>query len=137
MRHLNNKKKLNMTTSHRKAMIKNMLCSLFLHEQIVTTLPKAKLLRPIAEKLITLAKTNDFSTKRSLFNTLRSDLAVSKLVTTLGVRYNARPGGYLRIIKAGFRHGDMAPVAVIEFIDRDIAAKGKDYFSADASKTVV
>jgi large subunit ribosomal protein L17 len=127
MRHGIKTKKLNRTSSHRKAMIANMAVSMVLHEQITTTLPKAKVLRPVVEKLVTLGKQGDLSARRKLFSLLRSDLAVVKLIDIISTRYASRAGGYLRIMKAGFRYGDMAPLAVIEFVDRDISAKGKDY----------
>jgi large subunit ribosomal protein L17 len=127
MRHGIKTKKLNRTSSHRKSMFANMAVSLILHEQITTTLPKAKVIRPIVEKLITLGKQGDLSARRKLFSLTRSDLTVAKLVDVIASRYSNRNGGYLRIMKAGFRYGDMAPMAVIEFVDRDINAKGKDY----------
>lgn len=127
MRHGNKTKKLNRTSSHRDAMLANMAVSLVLHEQITTTLPKAKCLRPVVEKLVTLGKQGDLAAKRRLFSLLRSDLAVAKLIDVIASRYSSRAGGYLRIMRAGFRYGDMAPVAVIEFVDRDVTAKGKEY----------
>ncbi len=127
MRHGIKSKKLNRTGTHRAAMLANMAVSLVLHEQIVTTLPKAKLLRPVVEKLVTLGKKGDLCARRKLFSLTRSDLTVAKLIEVLAKRYSDRNGGYLRIMKAGFRYGDMAPMAVIEFVDRDVAAKGKDY----------
>ena len=127
MRHGIKTKKLNRTSSHRKAMLANMAVAMVLHEQITTTLPKAKVLRPVVEKLVTLGKQGDLSARRKLFSLLRSDLAVKKLIDIIASRYEARQGGYLRIMRAGFRYGDMAPLAVIEFVDRDISAKGKDY----------
>lgn len=127
MRHGVKNKKLNRTSSHRKALLANMSVSLVLHEQITTTLPKAKFLRPAVEKLVTLAKQGDLSSRRKLFSLLRSEIAVTKLMDVMASRYSARAGGYLRIMKAGFRYGDMAPIAVIEFVDRDINSKGKDY----------
>ena len=127
MRHGIKSKRLNRTSSHRKAMLVNMAVSLVLHEQIVTTLPKAKLLRPVVEKLVTLGKQGDLSARRKLFSLTRSDLSVAKLIEVLAKRYVSRNGGYLRIMKAGFRYGDMAPMAVIEFVDRDVSAKGKEY----------
>jgi large subunit ribosomal protein L17 len=127
MRHGIKHKKLNRTSSHRKAMIANMAVSLVLHEQITTTLPKAKVIRPVVEKLITLGKKGDLNARRKLFALVRSDLAVTKLVDIIAKRYESRHGGYLRIMKAGFRYGDMAPMAVIEFVDRDTSSKGKDY----------
>jgi large subunit ribosomal protein L17 len=127
MRHGNKTKKLNRTSSHRDAMLANMAVSLVLHEQITTTLPKAKCLRPVVEKLVTLGKQGDFEARKRLFSLLRSDLAVAKLIDVVASRYASRAGGYLRIMRAGFRYGDMAPVAVIEFVDRDVTAKGKEY----------
>lgn len=127
MRHGIKTKKLNRTSSHRKAMFANMAVSLILHEQITTTLPKAKVIRPIVEKLVTLGKQGDLAARRKLFSLTRSDITVAKLVDVVAARYATREGGYLRIMKAGFRYGDMAPMAVIEFVDRDINAKGKDY----------
>ena len=124
MRHNKGYRKLNRTGSHRKAMFSNMAASLFEHEQIVTTLPKAKELRPIAEKLITLAKRGDLHARRQAFARLRNDEIVSKLFDTLADRYKERNGGYTRVLKAGFRQGDLAPMAVIELIDRDPEAKG-------------
>jgi len=134
MRHGIKAKKLNRTSSHRKAMLANMAVSLVLHEQIVTTLPKAKLLRPVVEKLVTLGKQGDLAARRRLLSIVKSDLAVTKLIDVLAKRYTERLGGYLRIMKAGFRHGDMAPVAVIEFVDRDVDAKGKNYGQLDVSE---
>lgn len=126
MRHGKAHRKLNRTSSHRKAMFANMSASLVKHEQIVTTLPKAKELRPIVEKLITLAKRGDLHARRQAIAKMRDLGMVSKLFEVLGPRYQERMGGYTRIIKAGFRHGDNAPIAVIEFVDRDVSAKGKD-----------
>ena len=131
MRHGNRNKKLNRTSTHRSAMLKNMSTSLIMHEQIKTTLAKAKLLRPVVEKYITIAKKGDLSSRRRLFSFLRSQLAVAKLLNVLSSRYKERNGGYLRILKAGFRYGDMAPMAVIEFVERDESAKGKDYGQID------
>ena len=127
MRHGIKGKKLNRTSTHRKAMLVNMSVSLVLHEQIVTTLPKAKVLRPVVEKLVTLGKKGDLAARRKLLSLVNSDVAVAKLIEVLSKRYADRNGGYLRILKAGFRYGDMAPMSVIEFVDRDVAAKGKDY----------
>jgi large subunit ribosomal protein L17 len=117
-------RKLNRTSSHRKAMFSNMAASLITHEQIKTTLPKAKDLRRVADKLITLAKRGDLHARRQAFAQLRDDAVVSKLFSTLAERYKERPGGYTRVLKAGFRHGDAAPMAVIELVDRDPEAKG-------------
>lgn len=125
MRHRFAKRRLGRTVSHRKAMLANMAASLIEHEQIVTTLPKAKELRPFAERLVTLAKKGDLGSRRLAISRIRDKEAVQKLFATLGPRYEARKGGYIRIMKAGFRHGDNAPRAVIEFVDRDPEAKGK------------
>lgn len=119
-------KKLGRTTSHRLAMFANMAAALIKHEQIVTTLPKAKALRPVVEKLVTLAKRGDLSARRLVVSRLRDETQAKKLFEVLGPRYKARNGGYTRVLKAGFRHGDNAAVAVIEFVDRDESAKGKD-----------
>ena len=126
MRHGNSGRKLNRTASHRKAMFANMSAALIKHEQIVTTLPKAKELRPIVEKLITLGKRGDLHARRQAIAQMRDEGQVAKLFAVLGPRYKERQGGYIRILKAGFRYGDNAPVAVIEFVDRDESAKGKD-----------
>lgn len=125
MRHGLAHRKLNRTSEHRKAMFANMASSLIEHEQIVTTLPKAKELRPIAEKLVTLAKKGDLASRRRAISKLRNQDMAKKLFDVLGPRYEERNGGYVRIMKAGFRHGDNAPMAVIEFVDRDEDAKGK------------
>ena len=124
MRHGVGYRKLNKTGEHRKAMFKNMLNSLIKYEQIITTLPKAKELRPIVEKLITLAKKGDLHSRRQARAQLKEDQYVSKLFDVLGPRYVERKGGYLRVLKAGFRYGDMAPMAIIEFVDRNVDAKG-------------
>ncbi len=125
MRHGNAGRRFNRTQSHRKAMLANLAISLVEHEQIVTTLPKAKDLRPIVEKLVTIAKKGGLAARRQLASELQNnEIAAKKLFDVLGPRYQARAGGYTRVLKAGFRHGDSAPVAVIEFVDRDIAAKG-------------
>lgn len=126
MRHGYAHRKLGRTTSHRTAMFANMAASLIKHEQIVTTLPKAKELRPFVEKLVTLAKRGDLHARRIAISRVRDTDQVGKLFATLGPRYKARPGGYIRVLKAGFRHGDNAPMAVIEFVDRDENEKGKD-----------
>lgn len=123
MRHLKSGKKLNRTSSHRKAMFSNMTASLIEHEVIKTTLPKAKELRRVAEPLITLAKNDSVANRRLVFSRLRNDSAVGKLFAELGPRYQARQGGYLRILKSGFRAGDAAPMAIVELVDRpEIAA---------------
>lgn len=126
MRHGVNGRKLNRTTSHRKAMFSNMANALLKHEQITTTLPKAKDLRPIVEKLITLGKKGGLANRRLAFARLRDDVIVAKLFDALAERYKDRQGGYVRILKAGFRYGDAAPMAVIELVDRDVDAKGLD-----------
>ncbi|MBS70107.1 MAG: 50S ribosomal protein L17 [Rhodobiaceae bacterium] len=126
MRHNKAQRKLNRTASHRKAMFSNMANALIKHEQIMTTLPKAKELRPIVEKLVTLSRTNSLHARRQAISKLQDTAMVSKLFDVLGPRYADRAGGYTRIIKAGFRYGDSAPMAVIEFIDRDKGAKGQD-----------
>lgn len=125
MRHAKGHRKLNRTSEHRKAMFQNMAASLIEHEQITTTLPKAKELRGVVEKLVTLAKKGDLHARRLAASRLQNDEMVQKLFDTLGPRYERRPGGYTRVLKAGYRHGDNAPVAVIEFVDRDREAKGK------------
>jgi len=124
MRHKMAHRKLNRTASHRKAMFANMASSLIEHEQIVTTLPKAKELRPIVEKLVTLAKKGDLNSRRLAISRTRNRDMSKKLFDVLGPRYKERSGGYIRIMKAGFRFGDNAPMAVIEFVDRDESAKG-------------
>ena len=124
MRHKMAHRKLNRTASHRKAMFANMASSLIEHEQIVTTLPKAKELRPIVEKLVTLAKKGDLNSRRLAIARTRNRDMSKKLFDVLGPRYKERSGGYIRIMKAGFRFGDNAPMAVIEFADRDESAKG-------------
>ena len=125
MRHANAHRKLNRTWSHRKAMLANMACSLIEHEQIKTTLPKAKELRPYVEKLVTLGKRGDLHARRLAVSKIKQEPAVKKLFSTIAERYAGRQGGYIRVVKAGFRYGDMAPMAVIEFVDRDADAKGK------------
>ena len=126
MRHNNSQRKLNRTASHRKAMFSNMANALIKHEQIITTLPKAKELRPVVEKLVTLSRNNSLHSRRQAISKLQDLSMVSKLFDILGPRYADRAGGYTRIIKAGFRYGDSAPMAVIEFVDRDKDAKGQD-----------
>lgn len=126
MRHGKAGRKLNRTSSHRKAMFANMATSLILHEQIVTTLPKAKELRPIVEKLVTLGKRGDLHARRQAISQIRDVAMVGKLFDTLGERYKDRQGGYTRVLKAGFRHGDSAPMAVIELVDRDPEARGAE-----------
>ena len=124
MRHRIAHRKLNKTASHRKAMFANMSASLIEHEQIVTTLPKAKELRPFVEKLVTLAKKGDLGSRRLAVARTRDVAQTKKLFDVLGPRYKERNGGYIRVLKAGYRHGDNAPMAVIEFVDRDESAKG-------------
>ncbi|AVA21254.1 50S ribosomal protein L17 [Rhizobium sp. LEGMi198b] len=124
MRHGKAGRKLNRTASHRKAMFANMAASLITHEQIVTTLPKAKEIRPIVEKLVTLGKRGDLHARRQAISQIRDAAVVSKLFDAIATRYATRNGGYLRIMKAGFRQGDNAALAVVEFVDRDINAKG-------------
>ncbi len=124
MRHARGYRRLNRTHEHRKALFSNMAGSLIEHEQIKTTLPKAKELGPIVEKLITLAKRGDLHARRQAASKLKQDAYVSKLFDVLGPRYKERQGGYVRVLKAGFRYGDMAPMAIIELVDRDPAAKG-------------
>jgi len=124
MRHARGYRRLNRTHEHRKAMFANMAGSLIEHEQIKTTLPKAKELRPIVEKLITLAKRGDLHARRLAASRLKQDGHVAKLFDVLGGRYAERQGGYVRVLKAGFRYGDMAPMAIIELVDRDPSAKG-------------
>lgn len=126
MRHGVAGRKLGVTSSHRQAMFRNMAVALIKHEQITTTLPKAKELRPVAEKLITLGKRGGLHARRQAFAQLRDDAIVAKLFTTLAERYKARAGGYTRVLKAGVRYGDAASMAVIELVERDVAAKGQD-----------
>ena len=126
MRHGAAYRKLGRTASHRTAMFANMAASLIKHEQITTTLPKAKELRPFVEKLVTLGKKGDLHARRQAISQVRDVTQVGKLFDTLAPRYAERNGGYIRIMKAGYRHGDNAPMAVIEFVDRDVDAKGKD-----------
>ena len=126
MRHGVSGRKFSKTTSHRKAMFSNMANALIKHEQIKTTLPKAKDLRPIVERLITLGKKGGLANRRLAFAQLRDDAMVTKLFTVLADRYKDRQGGYTRVLKAGFRYGDAAAMGVIELVDRDVAAKGQD-----------
>ena len=126
MRHGKVHRKLNRTAEHRRAMFANMCAALIKHEQIVTTLPKAKELRPIVEKLVTLGKKGGLAMRRQAISEMRDVEMTRKLFEVLGPRYKDRDGGYTRVLKAGFRYGDSAPVAVIEFVDRDVDAKGKD-----------
>jgi large subunit ribosomal protein L17 len=126
MRHGKAHRKFNRTAEHRKAMFANMSAALITHEQVTTTLPKAKDLRPVVEKLVTLAKKGSLHARRQAISQIKDLPAVKKLFDVIAPRYKARKGGYLRIVKAGFRFGDSAPVAVIEFVDRDVEAKGKE-----------
>ena len=126
MRHRHGYRRLNRTASHRKAMLANMAVSLLNHEQIKTTLPKAKELRRVADKMITLGKKGTLHSRRQAASFLRDDVAVAKLFAVLAERYQDRPGGYTRVLKAGFRHGDAAPMAVIELVDRDPDSKGAE-----------
>ena len=126
MRHGSTGRRLNRSVSHRKAMFSNLAASLIEHEQIVTTLPKAKDLRPIVEKLVTLAKKGGLHARRQAISQIGDEEQVGKLFAVLADRYRARNGGYTRVLKAGFRHGDSAPMAVIEFVDRNPDEKGKD-----------
>jgi len=134
MRHKLGYKKLNRTSEHRKALIKNMLNSLIKYEQITTTLPKAKVLKPQADKIITLGKKDSLQNTRILVSKLQDIKSTNKVKKTLAKRYESRKGGYTRIIKAGFRYGDKAPMAVIEFVDRDIEAKKVDRKKKEISK---
>ena len=133
MRHKVGYKKLNRTSEHRKALIKNMLNSLIKYEQITTTLPKAKVLKPQAEKIITLGKKENLQNTKRLISKLQSAQSASKVIKTLSKRYEKRKGGYTRIIKAGFRYGDNAPMAVLEFVDRDVKAKKVDVKKKETS----
>ncbi len=126
MRHGVAGRKLGVTASHRQAMFKNMAQALIKHEQITTTLPKAKEMRPVAEKLITLGKKGGLHARRQAMSQLQDEVVVTKLFTVLADRYKARAGGYARVLKAGLRYGDMATMAVLELVDRDVTAKGQD-----------
>lgn len=126
MRHGMAHRKLGVTTSHRRAMFANMASALIKHEQIKTTLPKAKELRSVVEKLITLGKKGGLANRRRAFAQLRDEAMVAKLFGTLATRYGQRPGGYTRVLKAGIRYGDAAPIAIIELVERDVDAKGQD-----------
>lgn len=137
MRHALKGRKLNRTSAHRKAMFANMAAALVKHEQIVTTLPKAKELKPFVDKLVTLGKKGTLASRRQAISTMRDEAMVRKLFDTLAERYKDRSGGYTRVLKAGFRYGDNAPMAVIELVDRDVTAKGKDsgpVFDQDADE---
>jgi large subunit ribosomal protein L17 len=126
MRHGKNHRRFNRTHAHRNAMFANLAQALVKHEQIITTLPKAKDLRPVVERLITLGKRGDLHARRLLVARTRSEATAKKLIDVLGPRYKERAGGYIRILKSGFRYGDNAPMAVIELVDRDVDAKGQD-----------
>lgn len=134
MRHNMKGRKLNRTSSHRKAMLANMAAALIKHEQISTTLPKAKELRPYVEKLVTLAKRGDLHARRQAIAAVRDVDMVQKLFDVMPERYAERQGGYIRVLKAGFRYGDNAPMAIIEFVDRDPDAKGKDSGPVDTGE---
>ena len=134
MRHKLGYKKLNRTSEHRKALIKNMLNSLIKYEQITTTLPKAKVLKPQADKIITLGKKNKLQNTKILISKLQDTKSANKVKKTLAKRYEGRKGGYTRIIKSGYRYGDNAPLAVIEFVDRDVQAKRVDKKKKDTAK---
>ena len=136
MRHGLSNKKLNRTSEHRKALLKNMLNSLIKYEQIKTTLPKAKFLKPQADKMITLGKKDTLQTTKILISKLQDTNSAKKVKKTLSKRYEKRKGGYTRIIKAGFRYGDNAPMAIIEFVDRDIMAKKVDKKKKETKKEV-
>ena len=137
MRHKLAHKKLNRTSEHRKALFKNMLNSLIKYEQITTTLPKAKVLRPEAEKLITIGKKDNLANTKKLISKLQNIQTVNKIRKTLSKRYVARKGGYTRIIKAGYRYGDNAPMAIIEFVDRDLEAKRVDRKKSKTEKAPI
>lgn len=134
MRHKVAHRKLGRTTEHRMAMLKNMSASLIKHEQIMTTLPKAKELRPYVEKLVTLAKKGGLSNRRLAHARLQDDAQLVKLFDVIATRYADRQGGYVRVLKAGFRASDQAPMAVVEFVDRDVTAKGKDSGPVEAKE---
>ncbi len=134
MRHRHSGRKLNRTTSHRKALFSNMSVSLLKHEQIITTLPKAKELRSSVDKLITLGKKGDLNAKKLAYSKLKNQEIVNKLFDTLSKRYSDRNGGYTRVLKAGFRYGDSAPMAVIELVDRDENARGAGEIKTEVKK---
>ena len=136
MRHRLGYKKLNGTSEHRKALIKNMLNSLIKYEQITTTLPKAKVLKPQADKIITLGKKENLHNTKILISKLQDTKSANKVKKTLAKRYESRKGGYTRIIKAGFRYGDKAPLAIIEFVDRDVEAKRVDRKKKETKKSI-
>jgi large subunit ribosomal protein L17 len=137
VRHRNQGRKLNRTSAHRTAMFANMAAALIKHEQIKTTLPKAKELRPVVEKLVTLSRrgTSNLHARRLALAQVRDETQVKKLFEVIGPRYASRPGGYTRVLKAGFRHGDNAAMALIEFIDRDVDAKGQDSGPVEVDET--
>lgn len=135
MRHKLKGRKLNRTSSHRKAMFANMAVALIMNEQIKTTLPKAKDLRPYVETLVTAARKGDLAARRKIISVIKDHGAAEKLMSVLAKRYEQRPGGYLRIVKAGFRYGDMAPMSYIEFVDRDESAKGSMTPKIEIEKT--
>ena len=134
MRHGMSGRKLNRTSTARKALFANLTVALLKHEQIKTTLPKAKDLRPVAEKLISLGKRGDLHARRQALAQIKDADQVTKLFDVIGPRYAGRPGGYTRVLKAGFRHGDNAPMAIIEFVDRDESAKGQDSGPVEVSE---
>jgi large subunit ribosomal protein L17 len=134
MRHRNAGRKLGVKTQHRNAMFANMAAALIKHEQIKTTLPKAKELRPVVEKLVTLSRKDDLAARRLALSRIRDEVQVKKLFEVIGPRYADRPGGYTRVLKAGFRHGDNAAMAYIEFVDRDPDAKGQDSGPVEVSE---
>jgi large subunit ribosomal protein L17 len=134
MHHAKTHRKFNRRSEHRRAMLANLAAALIKHEQILTTLPKAKDLRPVVEKLVTLGKRGDLHARRQAIAQMRDIAMVRKLFDVIGPRYKDRAGGYLRVLKAGYRYGDSAPVAVIEFVDRDVDAKGKDSGPVQARK---
>ena len=134
MHHAKTHRKFNRHSDHRRAMLANLAASLIKHEQITTTLPKAKDLRPVVEKLVTLGKRGDLHARRQAISQMRDLAMVKKLFEVIGPRYKDRQGGYIRVMKAGFRYGDSAPVAVIEFVDRDVDAKGQDSGPVEAKE---
>jgi large subunit ribosomal protein L17 len=136
MRHKLKGRKLNRTSSHRMAMFANMATSLIMNEQIKTTVPKAKELRPFVEVLVTKARAGTLAVRREIISKIKDKVAAEKLMSVLAIRYKERPGGYTRIVKAGFRYGDAAPVAYIEFVDRDVNAKGCMTMNGSIQKTI-
>ena len=137
MRHGMSGRKLGRKSAHRKSMFSNLANALIKHEQITTTLPKAKDLRPVVEKLITLGKRGDLHARRQALAALKDSDMTTKLFSILAERYKTRQGGYIRVLKAGFRYGDNAPLAIIEFVDRDVTAKGKDSGPVDGEEAIV